>query len=125
VSICGHVVPFRNRAMLGGPVTQIANAAERGRVARDFIDRGAYDAAGEETIGGRRVTVWREADRPGFSPEEERKLSLSTVYLDAADGDLVLRRHEDVATGRTQEERVIVDEILPATRARLARARLR
>jgi hypothetical protein len=125
LTICGRDIPSRDRAKGEGPAAQIANPAEHGRVARDFIDRGAYDAAGEEMIGGRRVTVWREADRSGFEPEEERKLGLSTVYLDAADGDLVARRHEDVATGRTQEERVIVDEVLTATRARLARARLR
>lgn len=70
------------------------------------------------------MTVWREADRPGFGPEEERKGTLTTIYLAAADGDFVAERHDSVSSGKTQGSRVVVDEVLPATRARLVRAGL-
>lgn len=100
------------------------NPAEIGQIWRRFIDRGAYEAAGEDVIDGRRVTVWREADRPGFGPEEERKGILTTVYLAADDGDLVAERNDSVSSGKTQEARVLVYEVLPATRARLVRAGL-
>ena len=122
-SICGHVL--RRGPRSGGTVArQIMNPTEIGELVRESIDRGAYEAAGEDVIDGRRVTVWREADRSGFEPEDERKLTLTTYYLDAADGSFVAERDDNVASGRAQEERVLLDEVLPATRARLARVGL-
>jgi hypothetical protein len=123
VFVCGRKLG-RARAVTGLPPGQMMNPAELGQVKRYFIDRKAYEAAGEEVLGGRRVTVWREADRPGFQPEEERKGTLTTVYLDAVDGRFVAERDDSVASGKTQQARVLVDEVLPATRARLVRAGL-
>jgi hypothetical protein len=120
-TICGRSFPRRGS---GTVARQIMNPTELGELVRDSIDRGGYEAAGEDVVDGRRVTVWREADRSGLEPEDERKLILTTYYLDADDGSFVAERDDDVASGRTQQSHVVVDEVVAASAARLARAGL-